>query len=146
MSLQFVDKGAAPLWLSSMFSSLDIRLQHIENQLTSQNNNWQHVEITLKAQNDTLQTQNTRMLKLEQQMSDLNALKQTVSCIQNSAQLIDKDMKDVKQMSEYDNSVQMYSDLCDQVKADQTETDLNTNDLYEKVDILQSENEKLKKS
>ena len=61
-----------------MFSSLDIRLQHIENQLTSQNNNWQHVETTLKAQNDTLQTQNSRMLKLEQQMSDLNTLKQTV--------------------------------------------------------------------
>lgn len=141
------DQGAATLWLSSMLSSLDIRLQHIENQLTSQNNNWQHVEITLKAQNDTLQTKNTRMLKLEQQMSDLNALKQTVSCIQNSVQLIDKDMKDVnKQMSEYDNRVQMYSDLCDQVKADQTETDLNANDLYEKVDILQSENEKLKKS
>lgn len=141
------DQGAAPLWLSSMFSSLDIRLQHIENQLTSQNNNWQHVETTLKAQNDTLQTQNTRMLKLEQQMSDLNTLKQTVSCIQNSVQLIDKDVKDVnKTMSEYDNSIQIYSDLCDQVKANQTETDLNVNDLYEKVDTLQSENEMLKNS
>ena len=48
-------------------------------------------------------------------------------------------MKDVnKKMSEYENSIQMYSDLCDQVKADQTETDLNVNDLYEKVDTLQS--------
>ena len=56
-------------------------------------------------------------------------------------------MKDVnKKMSEYENSIQMYSDLCDQVKADQTETDLNVNDLYKKVDTLQSENEMLKKS
>lgn len=56
-------------------------------------------------------------------------------------------MKDVnKKMSEYENSIQMYSDSCDQVKGDQTETDLNVNDLYEKVDTLQSENEMLKKS
>ena len=76
--------GGIPYWLSTMFQNLNLRLQHIETQLVSQNRNWQQVEATLLEQKSEIQTQNTRMSNIEHKLSDLNNMKQNVNHLQNS--------------------------------------------------------------
>lgn len=139
--------GGVPYWLTTMFQNLNMRLQHIENQLVSQNRNWQQVEAILMEQKSEIQTQNTRMSNIEHKLSDLNNVKQNVNHLQNSLRLLTEKVNVTNErMSEYDVSIQTYSDLCDEIRSDKIQSDMSLNELYKTVENLQAENEKLRKS
>ena len=138
--------GGIPYWLSTMFQNLNLRLQHIETQLVSQNRNWQQVEATLLEQKSEIQTQNTRMSNIEHKLSDLNNMKQNVNHLQNSLRLLTEKVNVTNErMSEYDVSIQTYSDLCDEIRSDKSQSDMSLNELYKTVETLQNENERLRK-
>ena len=48
-------------------------------------------------------------------------------------------------MSEYDVSIQTYSDLCDEIRSDKSQSDMSLNELYKTVETLQNEIERLRK-
>ena len=63
-----------------------------------------------------LQDQNTRMLNIEHQVTEINNLKQTESHIQNDVLTINSEMKKTHEtMNEYDRSIKAYSDKYDEI-------------------------------
>lgn len=118
--------------------SLDKRLQQIEKQLGSQNINWQNIDTTL-------QNQNVRMTHMEKQMSELNCIKQNVAKVETSVTNIDRDVRSVsRKMQEYVESINTFSDMCDDIMSNQKHTDSIINSLNEKVEYLESEQKLLK--
>ena len=85
--------GAAPLWLSQLFQNLESRLLHIDNQLSNQNSRWQNMDRALQTQSVTLQNQDTRMLNIEQQMSEINGLKNNVTRIEVKMNALESDLQ-----------------------------------------------------
>ena len=129
--------GVTP-WLSQMFQKLDGRLQQIESQLLTQNSNWQHIDNTLKQQTTAIEQQNNKILHLEKSVTEINAVKTSVSQIQSNLASLDKDVNKINtNMLDYDLSIQTYSDLCDDVIQDRKQSDTRINELCERMDQLE---------
>ena len=130
----------APPWVAQMLSSFDMRLQQIEKQLSSQNINWNNINLTL-------QSQNTRMSRLENQVKEINNVKQNIERCETSLVIMDRDVTLAKQkIDTYDQSIKTYSDICDDLRSDQTYTDTAINTLFKRVEHLEREQTKLKSS
>ena len=69
------ENGDAPPWVSQMLQGLDSRLRQTEVHLAHQNTGWQNMGLTLKSQSE-------RMSSIEQQISELNGLKQSMVRLQ----------------------------------------------------------------
>ena len=95
-----VPENASPSWLSQLFNQLYTRLSHIDNQLANQNSRWQHMDNVLQSQNTMLQNQNARMLKIEKQMTEINALKNSVTRIEAKMVVLDSDLTKKKTSNE----------------------------------------------
>ena len=128
----------APPWVAHMLNSFDTRLQQIEKQLASQNTNWHNINLTL-------QNQNARMSHLEDQMAVLNSVKQNVEKCEMSISIMSRDVNLTNQkIDSYDESIKVYSGICDDLKSDQSYTDSAINELFKRVEHLENEQTKLK--
>ena len=140
-----LNQNSAPPWLSQLFQNLDLRLQHIEGQLSNQDSRWQHIDNTLQSQSATLQNQNSRMLSIEQQLIEMRELKQTVTQVESSVQNMDKQIKKTSEtMNDYQISINTYSELCDDMLQDQASKDSLVDELLTRVNKLEFEQEALK--
>ena len=137
--------GVAPLWLSQLFQNLESRLLHIDTQLSNQNSRWQNMDRALQTQSVTLQNQDTRMLNIEQQMSEINGLKNNVTRIEVKMNALESDLHQTNiTMSEYQRSIDTYSDLCDQITRDKETNDSVIDDLSRRVAQIESDQSSLR--
>ena len=138
------DGNMAPPWAAQFFQGLDLRLNQIELQISNQNARWQHIEDTLENQNHTLQSQNTRIVSIENQMSEMNLLKTNVSRVETKVQLLNSDIQNSsKQLQDYQTSIESFSDFCDVVTKDNQSYESKYMDLLERVGSLEFEHSKL---
>lgn len=113
-----LDNGIPP-WASNMCQ----QLTSIQNALEYQNNRWQSVEQQIKSQND-------RMKNIETQLGQVTILKQNISRTNTDINEIQSEMRTMKtKISEYDNTIHEYSNICDGI------TDCNT-DTGAKIDTM----------
>ena len=70
----------------------------------------------LQSQSVALQNQNQRMLSIEQQMSEIDGLKNSVTRMEIKVNAIDSDLRQTNiTMNEYQHSIGTYSDLCEEM-------------------------------
>ena len=71
-------------------------------------------------------------------MSQLNILKQSVNKTTNKVENLDTDIKSMQiKISEYDRSIQNYSDLCDDITSSNSQTEAQISQILEKVYTLE---------
>ena len=139
-----VPENASPPWLSQLFNQLDTRLSHIDNQLASQNSRWQHMDNVLQSQNTMLQNQNARMLKIEKQMTEINAPKNSVTQIEAKMVVLDSDLTKTNQaMSEYQHSIDTYSDMYDEIRREQESNDSIIDNITKRLEKLENDQSSL---
>ena len=132
------------LWLSQLFQKLESRLSHIDNQLLNQNSRWQNMDRALQAQCAALQNQNIRMLNIEQQMSEIKGLKNSVTRMEIKVNALDSDLRRTNiTMSKYQQSIDTYSDLCDGIIKDKESNDSVVDDLRRRVANIEREQSSL---
>ena len=137
--------GGPQFWMANILSNLNIRLQHIETQLANQNNNWQNIETAIATQSSTLQNQNSRMVDIETQINEVPKMKQSMHFMENSMKMLDSRVKATHaKLSQFESSVQSYSDMCKGISSEKIESDVALNDLYRRVEDLEIENKTLR--
>ena len=137
--------GGPQFWMANILSNLNIRLQHIETQLANQNNNWQNIETAIATQSSTLQNQNSRMVDIETQINEVPKMKQSMHFMENSMKMLDSRVKATHaKLSQFESSVQSYSDMCEGISSEKIESDSALNDLYRRVEDLEIENKTLR--
>lgn len=133
-----IENGSAPPWVSQMLQGLDSRLRQIETHLAHQNTGWQNMGLTLKSQSD-------RMTSIEQQISELNGLKQNMVRLQITVDHLDGEVERAnRKVQEYDSTIQTYSDMCDDLRIDKRMSDSLIENLRVQVEHLQAEQDQLK--
>lgn len=109
--------------LTSILQSLDTRLGKIEN--------------TLGFQCQQMGHQDSRIQNIERHVEQITALKQTVSQMQTKVFDMDNDLSQVKSKhTNYEDSIRVYSDMCDDIIKSQVATNDRISKLNEKVDSL----------
>ena len=133
-------ENATPPWLSQLFHNLDSRLVHIDNQLSNQNSRWQNMDHVLQSQSAMLQNQNTRMTNIEQQVTEINDLKGSVNKLDAKLHILDTNLMQTNcTMNEYQNCIDTYSDLCDEIRREKVSSDSVIDDLVKRVERLEYE-------
>ena len=85
------------------------------------------------------------MLNIERQMNEVTQMKQSVNLMENSVKLFDSRLKDTNvKLSQYESSMQSYSDMCEGISSERLESDSAMNDLYVRVENLELENKSLR--
>ena len=108
--------------------------------MENQNNRWQYVE-------NHIAEQNQKMIKMESQLSDIANIKREMSSACTNILGIQTEMKTIKtKMSDYDNTIQQYSDMCDDLTTSNSKVDSRVNLIYIKIqDIKQKQQETCEK-
>ena len=97
---------------------------------------WEHIE-------SLLENQNTRMLNIEQQLSQMSVMKQSLSNTNNRVMQFSEEISDLKTKVEtYDQSINCYSDQYDEIISFITESDSKVNDLLNSVESLETRHAK----
>ena len=116
-----------PPWASQMLN----RLKQIESHLESQNTKWNSVE-------STIQSQNIRMSNMETQVKELTRHKQNMTNVDVKVDLLNDEVSQMsRKISEYDETINTYSDMCDDAKSDRTASRNVIDDLIERVGQLE---------
>lgn len=103
------DPNGMMAMLMNMLTGMDNKLQSIEGQLNHQSQRWKSIESQITGQNK-------RMDSIEQQIVQINNIKQAVSNTQSEVFKLSTDMSTMKtKIDDYDNSIQKYSDMCDDI-------------------------------
>ena len=135
---QTINTANAPPWFSQTMKYFDTKLQQIENHLVSQGLQWQNTEAIVQNQND-------RLNEVENQVSNLNGLKQAMTKLQISSECNEREIHQLSsKVVEYDNTIQTYSDMYDEIKSEQTTCRSDNFEIYERLDKLERENQDLK--
>ena len=116
------------------------QLNTIQLTMENQNNRWQYVE-------NHIAEQNQKMIKMESQLSDIANIKREMSSACTNILGIQTEMKTIKtKMSDYDNTLQQYSDMCDDLTTNNSKVDSRVNLIYIKIqDINQKQQETCEK-
>ena len=121
-----MDNGIPP-WAVNLCQQLNTIQLTMENQ----NNRWQYVEHHIAEQNQ-------KMIKMESQLSDIANIKREMSSVCTNILGIQTEMKTIKtKMSDYDNTIQQYSDICDDLTTNNSEVDSRVNLMMNRLQTLQ---------
>ena len=117
--------------LMNMLSGMDNKLQSIEGQLNHQSQRWKSIE-------NQIANQNKRMDSIEKQIVQINSIKQAVSNTQSEVFKLSTDMSTMKtKIDDYDNSIQKYSDMCDDIVSSYTERESELDHVMDKLITIQ---------
>lgn len=135
-------EDSTPQWAAQMMTHLDINLQTIQIQLDSQNKNWQRVE-------QVLQSQNSKIIQIDSQIQEMkteeNQLNQSLKHVQNTVtNMVKTNMENQEKIDEYGNSIQTYSDMCDEIITNDQDKLKEIHTLVVDVDALRKEVNELK--
>jgi hypothetical protein len=96
------DPNEIPPWvniLQGMESRIEVRLCGIDRQLKYQGVQWQTLETLIK-------TQNSRITSIEQQVQDINKVKNAVTKSEHHVKMLDEKLQcQTNQIHEYQNSI-----------------------------------------
>ena len=107
------------------------QLNTIQLTMENQNNRWQYVE-------NHIAEQNQKMIKMESQLSDIANIKREMSSACTNILGIQTEMKTIKtKMSDYDNTIQQYSDMCDDLTTSNSKVDSRVNLMMNRLQTLQ---------
>ncbi|MCG8046716.1 MAG: hypothetical protein N0E48_13935, partial [Candidatus Thiodiazotropha endolucinida] len=130
--------GMTP-WLSQMFQKFEVHFQQIQNQLSAQNSKWQHIDNTLQQQTISLEQQNSRILNIEQKVTEINNIKQSVAHVETKMAGFENDIQKANAtIIEYDQSIQSYSDWCDDIINSHKRSDELVTKLCDRIESLES--------
>ena len=119
---------------------LDTRLGQIEKHLSGLNIKWQNTDATLR-------NQNMRITNIEGHINDLTNVKRDMVRVENRVELMNNGMKKTdERMRDYEQSLQVFNDKCEDVMSDSRVTDAAVNRLYDKVEQLEADRQKLNES
>ena len=119
---------------------LDTRLGQIEKHLSGLNIKWQNTDATLR-------NQNMRITNIEGHINDLTNVKRDMVRVENRVELMNNGMKKTdERMRDYEQSLQVFNDKCEDVMSDSRTTDAAVNSLYDKVEQLEADRQKLNES
>ena len=86
----------------------------------------------------TLHNQNVRMTNIEHQITELIGLKQNMTHVQSTVQIMDQNMKEIThKIRDYDQSIQIFCDMYDDIKSDKRRSDSLVNKLCDQIEQLQ---------
>lgn len=106
------------------------QLQNIQTQLETQNDRWSRVE-------QQLVNQNARMTNIETQIAQISVLQQKLSDTDHRVANMNMYINSMKdKITDYNRSVQYYSDTYDDLIQGNTDTDFKIKELSDKVDYL----------
>ena len=119
------DKSNGQFQIITMLQNLDTRLGSIEGHLGQQNNKMANFE--------------RQMVNIEQSVQQIGGIKQKLASVQTQMQCIENEVSAVKmKMTEYDQNIQGYSDICDDVLKARTQSDKVMETMCEKIDYMQT--------
>ncbi|MCG8047155.1 MAG: hypothetical protein N0E48_16250, partial [Candidatus Thiodiazotropha endolucinida] len=111
---------------------------------SNQNSRWQNMDRALKAQSATLQNQDSRMLNIEHQMSEMMGLKDSVTRMEAKIKVLDSDIYETNiTVNTYQESIDMYSDTFDKIMKDRDVNESIVNDLQTRMSKLELQQSKL---
>ena len=74
------------------------------------------------------------MLSIKQQMTEINGLKNSITRMEIKVNAMDSDLRQTNiTMSEYQHSIDTYSDLCEEMRKDKESNDTEIEDLKRRV-------------
>ena len=112
----------------------------IEKHLSGLNIKWQNTDATLR-------NQNMRITNIEGHINDLTNVKRDMVRVENRVELMNNGMKKTdERMRDYEQSLQVFNDKCEDVMSDSRATDAAVNSLYDKVEQLEADPRKLNES
>ena len=123
--------------VKSIVQTLNTKPNNIESEIKKQNTKWQNVDSTLQAQSN-------RMLKIEGQLSERGGIRSNITHMKNTVAGMAHEMTNVKsQINEYENSIQHYSAICDEILDTKSNADNTLDNISFKMDKLQMQCETL---
>ena len=85
------------------------------------------------------------MTNIEHQITELNGLKQNMTHVQSTVQIMDQAIKEIThKIRNYDQSIQTFRDMYDDIKSDKRSSDSLVNKLCDQVEQLQIEQRNVK--
>ena len=116
-----------PPWAANMCRQLD----NIQGQLETQNMRWQSVESKLSHQGD-------RMTNIEAQIAQLNHVKHSVSQNTRNIESVNVQVTSLKaQISDHDQTVLQYNNICDSLISANTDLQSKFNDLTSRMTTVE---------
>lgn len=126
------DNGT-PAWATNLFQ----QLTSIQQTVDSQNTRWQLVE-------NLISEQNRKMMNLESQLKEITGIKREMTQTCTNISGIQTELKTLKgKMTEYDNTIQQYSDMCDDLTANNSDVDSKVNTIMKQIHSLQDQQTEL---
>ncbi|MEW8546315.1 MAG: hypothetical protein AB2693_22590, partial [Candidatus Thiodiazotropha sp.] len=120
-----VDNTNSQSQIITMLQNLDTRLGSIEGHLGQQNSKMANFE--------------RQMVNIEQSVQQIGGIKQKIASVQTQIQSIENEVSAVKmKMTEYDQNIQGYSDICDDVLKARAQSDKTMEKMCEKINYMQS--------
>ena len=112
---------------------LDTRLGQIEKHLSGLNIKWQKTDATLR-------NQNLRITNIEGHINDLTNVKRDMVRVENRVELMNNGMKKTdERMRDYQQSLQVFNDMCEDAMSDRRATEAAVKSLYDKVERLEAD-------
>ena len=88
-----------------------------------------------------------RITNIEGHINDLTNVKRDMVRVENRVELMNNGMKKTdERMRDYEQSLQVFNDKCEDVMSDSRATDAAVNSLYDKVKQLEADRQKLNES
>jgi prefoldin subunit 5 len=126
-NLQTIDNNI-PQWALHLCEQMNSIQFSIENQ----DRKWQVLE-------NKIEGQNAKIFKLENQFSNISTSSRSSYQAETEIELLKTEMKQLKhKVTEYDETIKTYSDICDEITANHTAMDTNVNNLNKKIEKLEN--------
>jgi len=125
-----VDNGQGiPAWAAHLCQQVN----NIHGVVNNQNQKWQTLETSIKSQND-------RLTKIEYQLSEMATIRQDVSQVKSRFSNIQTEVNTLKsKVTEYDQTVQKYSDMCDDAAINSSTTEIKINKMAKQLEKIQTD-------
>lgn len=131
-NVRMVD-NSIPSWAANMCQQLNA----IQIAFERQDQKWQSID-------NNLQNQNFRILKIEKEFQQMTMLKHEIEKTNNRIEKLNSEMCDIKtKVKDYDETIKQYSDMCDEITANNTATDRTINNITRQVKTIENQQQTL---
>ena len=116
-----------PQWAASLCQQMG----NIQSTLNGHTDRWQSVE-------NHIAEQNVKLIQLQSQVSEITQVKRTLEHTNTKVHLLQDEMHGVKSSTkDYDQTIQQYSDMCDDIVANNSDLDKRMHKIESKMNSLE---------
>ena len=135
-NLSMNSESTPPQWAMQILQTMNstcARLTGIEREMKAQNTKWENVDYALN-------TQNSRISNIEEQLHETKGVKRCVSKLQVQMSDLGRDFHEIQgQMNQYDTSMEHYNEQYENLIGDRTRIDNALYDLSRQIKDLQND-------